>query len=217
MPKTTAVDIHEAIVRLRRRYTAKGMVDLGNAEDTLIATLLSARTRDEQVLKVYPGLRKAFPTLKDFASATPAQIASKISSIGLFRNKAKMIKALAQTLLEKHHGIVPDTMEELVALPGVGRKTASCVLAYAFKKPAIAVDVHVFRIAHRLGWVKGKTPEDVEAQLRIAADKKDWIDINRCFVQFGRDICQPRTPQCWRCPLNDICAFKDKTQNPNHV
>lgn len=199
---------------LAKTYTAKGMVDLGSAEDTLIATLLSARTRDEQVLKVYPALRKRFPTMRDFAKAPAEKIASSISSIGLYRNKAKAIQALASVVLERHAGKVPRTMDELVALPGVGRKTASCVLAYAFRIPAIAVDVHVFRIAHRLGWVKGKTPEQVEAELKLVVPKKDWIDVNRTFVQFGRDICRPGRPQCWRCPVAKWCTYPSKTPAP---
>jgi endonuclease-3 len=200
------------IAILSKNYPAKGMVDMGNAEDTLIATLLSARTTDVQVLRVYPGLRHAFPTLAALAKAPVASIASKIASIGLYRNKAKAIKTLAHKLINDFGGKIPHTMDELVTLPGVGRKTASCVLAYAFKIPAIAVDTHVFRIVHRLGWAKGKTAEQVEMELRKQVPEKDWININRSMVQFGRDICKPGTPQCDRCPVAEYCKYPKKTE-----
>ncbi|MDP3793333.1 MAG: endonuclease III [Candidatus Uhrbacteria bacterium] len=202
----------EVIKVLMKRYIAKGMVDFGNPEDTLIATLLSARTRDEQVLKVYPAFRKAFPTLKHLARADVKDIAVKISSIGLYRNKAKAIKALAGRIMSVYEGRVPRTMDELLTLPGVGRKTASCVLWYGFGKPAMAVDTHVFRIAHRLGWAKEKTPEKVELELMTSVPKRLWGEVNRTFVQFGRDICRPGTPQCWRCPVAKWCAFETKTR-----
>jgi endonuclease-3 len=192
-------------------YTAKGMVDLGNPEDTLVATLLSARTTDEQVLRVYPGLRKRFPRLQDFAKADVEQIEKYISSIGLYRNKARAIKALAIRLLEVYDGQVPATMEDLVTLPGVGRKTASCVLWYGFNIPAMAVDTHVFRIAHRLGWAKGKDAVMVEQELRLVIAQDLWGPVNRIFVQFGRDICKPITPQCWRCPVRHLCPYQPKT------
>lgn len=204
----------QAIRLLAKRYTAKGMVDFGTPEDTLIATLLSARTRDEQVIKVYSGLRKAFPTLLDFAKATSEDIASHIATVGLYRTKARALQKLAKLLLERHEGQVPNTMEALVALPGVGRKTASCVLGYAFKLPAIAVDTHVFRIAKRLGWAQGNIPEHVEAELKAQVPKSLWREVNRVFVPFGRDICRPGVPQCWRCPLAAICDYTTKTKPP---
>lgn len=204
----------EAIRKLAKRYTAKGMVDFGTPEDTLIATLLSARTRDEQVLKAYPGLRKAFPSLQDFARATPKTIEKYISSIGLYRAKAKAIHGLAILLLERHAGQVPRTMAELVELPGVGRKTASCVLGYAFKMPAIAVDTHVYRVARRLGWVQGATAEKVETELKACIPKPLWREVNRVLIPFGREICRPGVPQCWRCPLATICSYRPKTPPP---
>lgn len=207
----------EAIQLLAKRYTAKGMVDFGTPEDTLIATLLSARTRDEQVIKAYPGLRKAFPALKDFVKATPQAIEKHISTIGLYRAKARAIHGLAKLLIERHAGQVPRTMEELVELPGVGRKTASCVLGYAFKLPAIAVDTHVYRIALRLGWVKGNTPEKVEEELKEQIPKALWREVNRVFIPFGREICKPGTPLCWKCPLASMCAYKPKTPPPKMV
>lgn len=207
----------EAIKLLGKRYTAKGMVDFGTPEDTLIATVLSARTRDEQVIKVYPGLRQAFPTLKDLGKASPEAIQKYILTVGFSHAKARYLKALANRLLEEHDGQVPRTMEQLIALPGVGRKTASCVLRYAFKLPAVAVDTHVFRVSRRLGWAKGGTPEKVEEELKAQIPQDLWREINRVMIPFGRDICKPGTPQCWRCPLASICAYKPKTAAPTMV
>lgn len=206
-----------AIKLLAKRYTAKGMVDFGMPEDTLIATVLSARTRDEQVIKVYPGLREAFPTLKELAKAGPQDIQRYIKTVGFSYAKARHLKGLAQQLLERHGGQVPCTMEELIELSGVGRKTASCVLGYAFKLPAIAVDTHVFRIAKRLGWAKGKTPEVVEEELKTDIPRPLWREVNRVLIPFGRDICRPGVPQCWRCPFASICAYQPKTKAPKLV
>lgn len=214
MDKNKAALTSKVIRILGKKYTEKGMVDMGSAEDTLIATLLSARTTDVQVLRVYPGLRKAYPKLQSLAEAPVQSIAKKISSIGLYRNKAKAVKALANKLLTQFNGRVPKTMEELVSLPGVGRKTASCVLTYAYKIPAIAVDTHVFRVVHRMGWAKGKTAERVEYELRALVPESDWIEINRTMVQFGRDICKPGKPQCYRCPVAEFCAYRNKTPIP---
>lgn len=190
------------------------MTDLGNPEDTLIATLLSAQTTDVQVLRVYPTFRKRFPTLKALAKADWENIAAEISSVGLYRTKAKAIKKLAQILLEDFQGKAPSTMEELTRLPGVGRKTASVVLSFSFNQPAIAVDTHVFRIAKRLGWSKARDPKKMELDLRALVPEKDWSEINRTFVPFGRETCQARRPQCWRCPVADLCPYPNKTPAP---
>ena len=214
MAKSTQATAVQIIHMLDKLYPEKGMVDFGNAEDTLIATLLSARTTDKQVVKVYPDFRKQFPTLKDLAEAKVSDIAKPIATIGLYRNKAKAIKGLANKLLNEHGGGVPKTMEELIELPGVGRKTASCVLWYAFRIPAVAVDTHVFRIAHRLGWVKGKSPQVVERELKALVPKKEWGKINRSFVHFGRDTCKAIKPECWRCPVKSLCPYKNKTSSP---
>ncbi len=210
----TSSSVTSIIRTLSKRYTAKGMVDLGNPKDTLLATLLSARTRDAQVVKVYPGFVQKFPTLASLAKADVRDIMKPISTIGLYKNKARAIKALARRVIDVYDGHVPSTMEELVTLPGVGRKTASCVMWYGFGKPAMAVDVHVFRIAHRLGWAKGKNPEVVERELMALIPKKYWGDVNRAFVQFGRDVCRPGKPQCWRCPVATLCPFQPKTKEP---
>ncbi len=204
------INVVKTLQTLGKKYPGTGMTDLGNPEDTLLATLLSAQTTDIQVLRVYPILRKRFPKLKDLANAKVRDIESCINSVGLYRTKAKAVKALARMLIGQYKGKVPSTMEELVKLPGVGRKTASVVLSFAFDKPAIAVDTHVFRIVRRLGWSKGKDPERVEQDLMKLVPPKLWSEINRSMVPFGRDICKAPNPQCWRCPVRQWCNYPKK-------
>jgi endonuclease III len=206
--KTKKTDL--ALRRLKKRYTTGGALELPTAYQSLVGVLLSARTRDEQVLKLLPGFFKAFPTVQKLNKATVLQIQSKINTIGMFRQKAKNLKALAARVVEEFEGIIPDTMEDLVSLPGVGRKTASVVLPYAFDKPAIAVDVHVHRTANRLGWVKTKTPDKTEQELLKLFKENDHPDVNRVFVKLGRYICISQKPRCWACPLADICVYKEK-------
>lgn len=213
--KTLSSSVEPVLRRLQARFTDPAMVSLPTPEDTLIATLLSARTRDEQVLAVYPGLRKRFPTLQDFAEATPEAIAYEIRSIGCYKTKARAIHALAKRVLTVYGGVVPRTMDELVTLPGVGRKTASCVLWYGFGIPAMAVDTHVFRIAHRLGWAKGHTPERVEQELCALIPRKWWGEMNRMSVQFGRAFCRAQNPRCATCPVLTYCPFGKKHAQNN--
>jgi len=213
--KVTPKSAEKVISVLGKTYTKKGDMDLGSAKDTLLGVLLSARTTDVQVLKRFPAFRERFPTWESLAEADVDEIGSYIHTIGLYKTKAKAIKGLAHKILTEFGGNVPDTMEELITLPGVGRKTASCVLSYVFHTPAIAVDTHVFRIARRLGWAKGNTPEKVEKELMAAVPQSSWNEINRTFVQFGRDICVGgKTPKCWACPVAKWCAYRPKTPKP---
>ena len=194
-------------------YPIKESTNLGNPADTLIATLLSAQSTDVQVLKAFPRFRKRFPDWSSLAKAHIQEVESSIKTIGLFRAKAKSLKGLAQKIQSDFAGEVPKTMEELLRLPGVGRKTASVVLASCFRVPAIAVDTHVFRIAHRLGWSKGKTPELVEQDLLNLVPKSLWIDVNRSMVQFGREVCVSGfAPRCWKCPVAKWCPYTPKTK-----
>jgi len=212
--KPNAQSIVKTLSVLKRRYPQKPDMDMGPPDDTLIATILSARTTDAQVLKMWPSFRKRFPTMRSLAEADAADIANAINTIGMYRTKAKSIKGMAQKVLADFGGKVPKTMEELVTLPGVGRKTASCVLSYAFGIPAIAVDTHVFRVTRRLGWAKGEDPEKVEQELRLIVPKRLWTEVNRTMVRFGRDICIGGVPRCWRCPVAEWCAFTPKTKEP---
>ncbi|MBS3169796.1 endonuclease III [Candidatus Woesearchaeota archaeon] len=173
----------------------------------LVMTLLSARAKDSTTIPIVVAMFKHYPEPKDFTEMPQEQLEKMIYKIGFFRAKAKHAKALSKILLEKYNGTVPDTFEELTSLPGVGRKTANCILAYTFKKPAIAVDIHVHRIANRLGWLKTTKPEETEEELKKMVPREEWIKVNRLFVGHGQTICLPRNPQCGICPILKYCDF----------
>ena len=167
-----------------------------------IATLLSAQTTDKNVNKVTPVLWQHYPTIAALASAQPADVERIIHSLGFYRNKAANCIKCAQAVLDLYDGVVPQTIEELIKLPGVGRKTANVVLAEAFgKAQGIAVDTHVFRVARILGFSQGETPDKVEKDLCALFPQECWVNINRWWVLFGRNICIARRPQCATCPL----------------
>ncbi len=199
---------------LSKRFSNPGAMELGDPFLTTVAVILSARTRDEQVLKLLPAFFKAFPNPAALAKGTQAQVESKLSTIGMYKQKAKNIRAMAAMLVKEFDGKVPQTMDELIQLPGVGRKTASVVLVVCFGQPAIAVDTHVFRVTNRLGWVKTKTPEKTEEALLKIVPVDVQIPVNRVFVKLGRYICLPGKPRCWDCPVKDLCAFNKKNLLP---
>ncbi len=173
----------------------------------LIGTILSARTRDETTAKAVKALFSKYKTPKALAHAKIKDIEKIIKSIGFFHVKSKRIIEVAKIIDSQFKGIVPDDLETLVKLPGVGRKTANCVLVYAFEKPAIPVDVHVHRISNRLGLVETKTPEDTEQELMKKIPKKYWIDINDTFVMYGQNICKPISPMCSICKIKRNCKY----------
>ena len=184
-------------------------MEFGSVYQSLVAVMLSARTRDEQVLKLLPGFFKAYPTVEKLATATPTQIEKKINTIGMYRQKAKNLSKFAKRVVHEYDGKIPDSIDELTTLAGVGRKTASVILPYQFGKPAIAVDTHVHRVTNRLGWVKTKTPEKTEQALLKLIPEQWHPTVNRVFVKLGRYVCI-RNPRCWTCPLADVCAYKQK-------
>lgn len=173
----------------------------------LIRTILSQRTRDENTDRATAQLFAEYPTLEDVASATPEELEPLIRPAGFYHVKARRIIEVSQMLLDEYGGVVPEKMKELLLLPGVGRKTANCVLVYAFQKPAIPVDVHVHRISNRLGLVFTKNPEETEVELEKIVPKKYWIELNDLMVQFGQTICRPVNPLHELCPLADICHY----------
>jgi endonuclease-3 len=179
----------------------------GNPFKILIATILSARSRDENTTLVIEKLFFEYNNARDLADANLERLKEIIHSIGFYNVKALRIKRVAQILVEKFGGKVPSTIEELLELPGVGRKTANCVLVYAFNKPAIPVDVHVHRISNRLGIVVTKNPEETEKALVKIAKEKDWLKINETFVKYGQNICLPINPACSICSLRRICKY----------
>jgi len=177
-----------------------------NELELLIAVVLSAQTTDQSVNKITPSLFSKYKTVEDYANAALEDLQNDIRSIGLYRNKAKSIKGLANEIMTRFHGVVPSTKEELETLPGVGRKTANVVGAEAFNIPGIAVDTHVERIAKRLGFAK---KEDsvlvVENKLMKAIAKERWIKTHHQFIFFGRYFCKATNPNCSQCKLYDIC------------
>lgn len=186
----------------------------GDPFKILIGTILSSRTRDENTTKALTRLFKRYKGVKDISKANPEDIKKEISSVGFYNVKAIRIKEVAKIIESKFQGIVPDNEEELLKLPGVGRKTANCVLVYAFQKSAIPVDTHVHRISNRLGLVDNtKTPQETEKELSKHADKKHWIRLNSIFVRYGQNICLPLKPKCNYCNLRKICKYySDETK-----
>ena len=178
----------------------------------LIGTILSARTKDEATAKAVKVLFSKYRNPKELSGAKIKDVEKIIKSIGFFRVKSKRIIEVADIIHTKHKDRVPDDLDTLVQLPGVGRKTANCVLVYAFEKPAIPVDIHVHRISNRLGLVDTKNPEETEQELMKKIKKKYWIDINDTFVMYGQNICKPISPMCDVCKIKKSCKFY-KTKN----
>lgn len=179
----------------------------GDPLQILIGTILSARTRDENTTVAVSNLFAKYKTAKELANADTKKIEKLIKNTGFYHVKAKRVKDVAKILLEQHNGKVPNDIDELLKLPGVGRKTANCVLVYAFNKPAVPVDTHVHRIANRLGLVQTKTPEQTEMELVSTIDKKYWTKINDTFVMFGQTVCKPIGPMCEPCLLKKNCKY----------
>jgi endonuclease III len=180
----------------------------------LIGTILSARTRDEITTRVVNNLFRKFKNPEELAKADLEEIKAIIQSIGFYNVKAKRIKGVSQLIVERYNGEVPSDIQKLLELPGVGRKTANCVLVYGFNKAAIPVDVHVHRISNRLGLVNTKSPEKTEIELSRILDKKYWIKVNDIFVMYGQNICLPIKPNCKLCKLKEVCKFYHTTVLP---
>ncbi|NVM16731.1 MAG: endonuclease III [Candidatus Lokiarchaeota archaeon] len=171
----------------------------------LISTILSARTRDSNTEESTKTLFAKYNTPELIANAEVEELEKLIFKSGFYRVKAVRIKEVSQIIKDKHDSVVPDDFEDLISLPGVGAKTANCVLVYAFKVPAIPVDTHVHRIPNRIGWIRTKKPEETEKELKKIIPKDQWIRVNRLFVRFGQEICLPNRPKCDLCPINTIC------------
>ncbi len=177
----------------------------------LVSVLLSARTQDPVTEKAAGRLFAEADTPGKMARLTEAEIARLIYPVGFFRTKARHILGICR-ILSAGNG-VPSTLEGLLELPGIGRKSANLVLALAFARPAIAVDTHVFRISRRLGWAKGKTPVEVERELEALFPRKSWADVNQVLVGFGQTICRPLRPKCHACALRKTCPSAIVTRN----
>ena len=171
----------------------------------LISTVLSARTKDTTTIPICKVLFAKYPDAEHLVKANLSVLKMTLYGIGFYNVKAQRIKDISRILLDKFNGQVPKTLNSLLSLPGVGRKTANCVLVYAFRKPAIPVDVHVHRIANRLGWSNTKTPEESEQALMKLVPKNLWVDVNEHFVVHGQTICTPTSPFCSKCPIMGWC------------
>ena len=193
-PRMTALrELHEA--------------ETGGPLSILIGTILSARTRDENTSIVVKKLFTKYKSASSLGQAKLSDVEKIIKSTGFYHVKAKRIIEVASLIDTKYSGKVPDSLDELLKLPGVGRKTANCVLVYAFDKPAIPVDTHVHRISNRLGLVQTKTPEETEIELMKQIPKKYWLKINDTFVMYGQNICKPISPMCNVCKIKKDCNF----------
>ena len=200
---------------LKKTYPeVKTQLRHANAFQLLVATILSAQCTDKQVNSVTTDLFNHLTTPRDFASVSNEALEELIRPTGYFRNKAKNIKNCSKSLLEKYDGQVPQTLDELVKLPGVGRKTANVVLGSAFNIPGIVVDTHVARISKRLGLTKNNNPVKIEYDLMEIIPRENWNVFSLQLIYFGRAICKARKPLCPTCPIYDLCDFPDKILKP---
>jgi endonuclease III len=202
---TTVLDV---FTRLKKEYPdAKTELTYESPFQLLVAVILSAQCTDQRVNLTTPALFKRFPTPKALAKATQSEVETLVKSCGFYRMKAKAIIKTAKDLTEHFNGNVPGTLEELVTLSGVGRKTASVVLNQAFDVPAIAVDTHVKRVSHRLGWSHTSDAVKIEHELRDLIPIQHWSEVNGLLILHGRRICKARKPLCLECPVNHACVF----------
>ncbi|MEV4137376.1 endonuclease III [Dactylosporangium sp. NPDC049742] len=180
-------------------------LDFESPLQLLVAAVLAAQTLDERVNLVTPVLFAKYPTAADLAAADPAEMEVILQPVGYFRKKTQIVMKLAATLVERHDGEVPTTLDELIELPWVGRKTANMVLGNAFGTPAISVDTHVSRVAHRLAWGPEKDVEQTETDVAALFEQKDWVPVNLLLILHGRRTCHSRKPACGACPLAEEC------------
>ncbi len=176
----------------------------------LIATMLSARTKDTTTIPIVIRMFKKWKTPKDFIDVPISSLEKELYGIGFYKVKSKNIKKLSKQIIDEFNSRVPDTLEGMTSLPGVGRKTANCMLNYAFGKDAVAVDIHVFRISNRLGWVKTSSPEETEQELMRILPKKLWNKVNMLLVDHGQNVCFPIKPNCKECKISKHCEFGKK-------
>lgn len=205
--------VNAILQRLDQRYPAvKCALNHNSAWELLVATILSAQCTDVRVNMVTPGLFKKYPTPAHFAALQPEELEDDIRSTGFFRNKSKSVVGAARKLIADFGGEVPRTMEELLTIPGVARKTANVVLGSWFAIPAgVVVDTHVQRIARRLELTKNEDPPKIEQDLMLVIPRTKWIDFSHQIIHHGRALCIARKPRCAECPLEDLCHAADKT------
>lgn len=208
MPATSdSKKIKENLIKtLREVYADYGSaLNFENPYQQLVATILAAQCTDKRVNEVTPALFAKYPDAAHLAGADLGELTDMIKTCGLYRNKAKNLKACAIKLIEEFGGQVPNTMEELISLPGVGRKTANCVLAFSYGIPAFPVDTHVKRVANRLGLSRSTNPDLVEEDVKRFFDKADWASAHRWLIWHGREVCTAKKPNCSACAVKQYC------------
>ena len=207
VPTKTADETRRIMAKLARQHpNADTELDYSNAYELLVATILSAQCTDERVNQVTPALFKRYPDAAALAKATTGELEPQIQSTGFFRSKSRSLVGMAQACVAQHRGGVPATMDELVQLPGVGRKTANVVLGHALGVPGLPVDRHVLRVSNRIGIARSEDPEVVEQQLCAALPAKDWTKTSDTLILHGRRICKPR-PLCEQCAVREDCDY----------
>jgi endonuclease III len=205
--------VRKIIARLKKAYpNARLALNFSNPLELLIALILAARTRDESVNAVTPDLFRRYRTAADWAKEKPAVLRRLLHSINFYRTKTRAIQQASRVLVEKFGGQVPNRLEDLLTLPGVGRKTANILLGNAFGQPAIGVDTHVARVSQRLRLTERADPDEIEADLTQIVPKRDQVKFVHLFQWHGRCICIPKVPDCPRCPINDLCLYPKKTK-----
>lgn len=190
-------------------------LDFHNPLELLVATILSAQCTDERVNRVTPAIFAKYPSAADYARAPLEELERDIYQTGFYHNKARSLKGLGQALVEQHRGQVPASLEELVKLPGIGRKTANVILGNAFGIPGIVVDTHCGRVSQRLGLTRAKDPVKIEFDLMPLVPKERWTRFSLQLIWHGRAICTARDPQCPRCPLLPYCDYGQKAVDPS--
>ncbi|HEX6975478.1 MAG TPA: endonuclease III [Vicinamibacterales bacterium] len=206
-PSKSAADTRRILAKLATQHpNADTELHFRNPYELLVATILSAQCTDERVNQVTPALFERYPDARALAKATTDELEPQIQPTGFFRAKSRSLNGMATAVVEQHGGDVPKTMEELVALPGVGRKTANVVLGHALGVPGLPVDRHVLRVANRIGIARSEDPEVVEQQLGAALPPKDWTRASDTLILHGRRICKPK-PLCDRCAVREDCDY----------
>lgn len=203
--------IAQVLMRLRNAYPDAGCeLIFSNPLELAIAAILSAQCTDKRVNLVTPALFKKYRTATDWAKTPQEVLETEIRSTGFFRNKAKNIRALCAELVKSHDGKIPDELDVLITLPGIGRKTANLLIATAYGKPGIIVDTHFKRLSTRLGFTDNEDPDKIEFDVKALLPEKDWSDFSHCMVFHGRRCCFARKPNCSGCPVKHLCPSAGK-------
>jgi len=211
--KLNKTQVYEILDKLEKLYPEAGCeLNFNTPFQLLVATMLSAQSTDKSVNKVTDKLFQLYPEVDDFLSLTQAQLEEHIKSIGLYRTKSSNIIRMCKEIKTRFNGKVPDSMEDLLSLPGVGRKTANVVLSNAFGIPAIAVDTHVYRVSNRIGLATANDVGETEKQLMDAIPMEKWSKAHHLLIWHGRRMCMARNPKCTQCPLKPLCMFYNRKE-----